>query len=70
MMTFMTVVVLKMMAEKLKGTSLTVDSAFMNLHEQHAQVFDNQFITAEPQKKMNDVYKAFDIECPVTIERG
>lgn len=69
MMTFLATAVLKMMSEKLKKTSLTTESMFMNLHEQHAIVYDKEFITTEPVKKMNDAYKAFKIHCPTTIPR-
>ncbi len=40
---------------------------FMNLHEQHAIIYDNGFITTEPTKKMNEAYKAFKVQCPATI---
>lgn len=69
MITFLATVVLKMMSEKLKKTSLTTESMFMNLHEQHAIVYDKEFITTEPVKKMNDAYKAFKVQCPTTIPR-
>lgn len=69
MMTFMAAVVLKMMSDKLKKTSLTTESMFMNLHEQHAIIYDNEFITTEPVKKMNDAYKTFNVKCPVYIPR-
>jgi hypothetical protein len=69
MMTFMASAVLKMMSDKLKKTSLTTESMFMNLHEQHAIVYDKEFITTEPVKKMNDAYKAFKIQCPPSIKR-
>jgi hypothetical protein len=67
MMTFMAVVLLKFMSDKLKGSVLTTESMFMNLHEQHATVYDEEIITTEPTKKMNDAYKIFRIKCPVTI---
>ena len=35
-------------------TSLATASMFMNLHEQHAIIYDNEFITTEPVKKMNE----------------
>ena len=69
MMTFIASAILKMMSEKLKKTSLTMESMFMNLHEQHAIIYEQEFITTEPVKKMNDAYKAFKIQCPATIPR-
>lgn len=70
MMTFMATVTLKMMSDKLKKTSLTTESMFMNLHEQHAIIYDKEFITTEPVKKMNEAYKAFKVQCPETIPRS
>lgn len=69
MMTFLSAVVLKMMSDKLKKTTLTTETMFMNLHEQHAIIYDNEFLTTEPVKKMNEAYKAFKVQCPVTIPR-
>ena len=69
MMTFIAAVILKMMSDKLKKTSLTTESMFANLHEQHAIIYDKEFITTEPVKKMNEAYKAFKVQCPATIER-
>ena len=70
MMTFIATVILKMMTDKLRNTALTTESMFMNLHEQHAIVYDKEFVTTEPVKKMNDAYKVFKIQCPVSIQRS
>lgn len=67
MMTFMASVMLKMMSAKLKGTSLTTEAVFMIMHEQHAAIYDNELITTEPVRKMNEAYKAFGITCPETL---
>ena len=67
MMTFMAAVLLKMMSEHLKGTSLTTKSMFMILHEQHAAIYDDQLITTEPVRKMNEAYKAFGFTCPDSL---
>jgi transposase len=67
MMTFMAAILLKFMSDKLKGSALTTESMFMNLHEQHASVYDKEIITTEPTKKMNDAYKIFGVNCPTTI---
>jgi hypothetical protein len=69
LMTFMATVMLKLMSDKLRKTSLTIESLFMNLHEQHAVIYDDVFVTAEPVKKMNEAYKAFNVLCPPTIPR-
>ena len=41
----------------------------MILHEQHALVYEEEFITTEPVKKMNEAYKAFKLHCPDSIPR-
>jgi len=69
MLTFITSAILKLMSDKLNGSSLTTNSMFMNLHEQHAMVYNNEIITCEPTKKMNDAYKLFEINCPISIPR-
>jgi len=69
MMTFMATAILKIMSVNLAKTSLTTESLFMTLHEQHAVVYEEEFITTEPVKKMNEAYKAFKIQCPATIPR-
>lgn len=68
-MTFMASAILKMMSEKLKKTSLTMESMLMNLHEQQPLYMEKEFITTEPVKKMNDAYKAFKVQCLTTIPR-
>jgi len=60
MMTFISAVILKMMSDKLKKTSLTTESLYMKLHEQHAVIYDNEFITTDPVKKMNEFSKQYD----------
>ena len=67
MMTFMAVVIYKLLSDKLKTTPLTLESVFLNLHEQHALIYEDQLITSEPVKKMNEAYKAIGIKCPVSI---
>jgi len=42
------------MSVNLAKTSLTTESLFMILHEQHAVVYEEEFITTEPVKKMNE----------------
>lgn len=70
MMTFMASAILKMMSDTLKGSTLTVASMLAYLHEQHAVVYDDQFITTEPVKKMNEAYKIFKVQCPEVIQRA
>ncbi len=70
MMSFMAAVILKMMSDKLSGSSLTTESMFSYLHEQHAVVYENELITQEPVKKMNEAYKIFKVQCPEIIPRA
>ena len=67
MMTFIAAAVLKLMSSKLSKTSLTTESMFMILHEQHALVYDDVLISTEPVKKMNEAYRAFKLHCPEKI---
>jgi len=67
MMTFMASVMLKIMSVQLKGSVLTTESMLMIMHEQHAAVYENELITTEPVRKMNEIYKAFGITCPVSL---
>jgi len=53
MMTFMAAAILKMITTEISSTTLTTESMFMNLHEQHAIVYNKELITTEPNKKMN-----------------
>ncbi len=69
MMTFMVTAMVKLMSDHIASSGLTPETAFMNLHEQHAIVYDDELITCEPQKQMNDAYKAFKVTCPATIPR-
>jgi hypothetical protein len=69
MMNFMAVAILKLMSQKLLKTSLTIESMLMILHEQHALVYEEEFITTEPVKKMNEAYKTFKLHCPDSIPR-
>ncbi len=67
MMTFMAAVIIKMLSKELADTILTTESMFMNLHEQHAVVYDEELITTEPTRKMNIAYQTLGIECPSTV---
>lgn len=69
MMTFLAAVTIRLMSDKLSSSGLTPETVFMNLHEQHVLVYDNEFVTSEPPKAMNEAYKALKIKCPVTIPR-
>jgi len=67
MMTFMAAALLKMIASEISDSILTTESMFMNLHEQHAVMYEHEFITTEPTKKMNVAYNTLGIECPTSL---
>ena len=67
MMTFMAAVVYKLLQDKIAESGLTTESMFLNLHEQHVCIYDQELITTEPTKKMNNAYKALGIECPAIL---
>ena len=69
MMTFMAAALLKMISSEISDSILTTESMFMNLHEQHAVVYEHEFITTEPTKKMNVAYNTLGIECPTSLPR-
>lgn len=69
MMTFLAAVTIRLMNDKLAGSGLTPETVFMNLHEQHALIYDNEFVTTEPPKAINEAYIALHIKCPATIPR-
>ena len=67
LLTFISTVIVKMMQETLRNSVLTPRSVLFNLANQKCKVYDNNIVTMEAFKKANDSYKAFGIECPVTI---
>ena len=67
MMTFMAAALLKMISGRIAETTLTTESMFMNLHEQHGIVYEKELITTEPNKKMNIAYNTLGIECPTSL---
>lgn len=69
LMTFMATVLSKMMSDKLKKKKLTIDYTLATLHEQRALVYDEEFIITEPQRNMNDAYKALGLKSPDVIKR-
>ena len=42
----------------------------MTLRNQKCTVYKSKITNAEPQKKANEFYKAFDIKCPLYIEQS
>ena len=46
------------------------EELLMSLRNQKCVVHETKIVTAEPQSKANEFYKAFDIECPASFIRG
>ena len=69
LMTFIAAAILKMLAKSLSKITITTESAFMILHEQHAVLYQDasELITTEPTKNMNAIYHELGITCPVTL---
>ena len=67
LLTFISTVIVKMMQEVVRNNVLTPRSVLFNLANQKCKVYDNNIVTMEAFKKANDSYKAFGVECPVTI---
>ncbi len=64
---FIASVIVRMLQEKLKNTSITPEGALFTLRNQKCKVFDNKVITCELVKKSNDVLSFFKLKCPVEI---
>ena len=46
------------------------EEIFMTLKNQKCTVYKSKIVNAEPQKKANEFYKAFNISCPLYIEQS
>ena len=68
LLTFITTALLKEMQTTLLKTPYIPKLALMNLRSQKIKIFGDTGITTEAVKKVNDVYKAFGIQCPVTLD--
>lgn len=67
LLTFIASVIVKRIQNKLLETAYNPISMFMNLRNHKCKVYKDCVITQEPNKKANDCYKLFGIDCPVTI---
>lgn len=61
---FIVATLIKMLQDDLKDTEDTPMNIFLNLRNQKCKVYNTAIITAEPVKKVNDIYKKFRITCP------
>ncbi len=64
---FIASVIVKVLQEKLKDTTMTPEGVLFTLRNQKCKVYDDKVITAEFVKKSNDVLKFFKLKCPVEI---
>lgn len=64
---FIASIIVKMLQEKIKNTSMTLEGVLFILRNQKCKVFESKVITGEFVKKSNDVLKLFKIKCPVEI---
>ena len=67
MFTFMSTVITKILMDKLLNTGLSPEILFSILKYQVVQIFPEYLLTSEPVKRMNDIFKLFNIKCPETI---
>lgn len=67
LMTFVSSTILKILSDRLTGSGFSVSDIFSILRHQTAIVHEEELITSEPVKKMNQIYKWFKIKCPTSI---
>ena len=68
LITFAATVVMKIMSDKLKKSSLTTEMLFMFLDQHRAKIYEDKIIISEATKIMNYIYKMFKINVPAEIE--
>jgi transposase len=67
LMSFVSSTILKILSDRLTGSGFSVSDIFSILRHQTAIVHEEELITSEPVKKMNQIYKWFKIKCPTSI---
>ena len=67
LMTFMAVIVMKRILDRLSSKSCTPDMLWMALNGHRAHIFENCILVGEPVKVMNDIYKLLNIQVPTTL---
>ena len=66
-LSFVATVVLKMLQNALKLSSVSSSSLFLVLRNQKCKVYRDKVIAQEVVKKANEYYSLFDMKCPVSI---
>lgn len=67
LITLLSSTILKILQDRLLGTNFTPEKVFRTLAYQGALIYPDCLSTTEPVKEMNDIYKHFKIECPVSL---
>lgn len=67
LMTFMAVVIWKLLSDDLKDTGFTTEDVFQTMRHLQVLVYDDKLITSEPVKKMNEILRHLKMECPAVI---
>jgi hypothetical protein len=66
---FIASILAKMLQIDLRKTGYTIESALLNLRNQKCKVFERNVLPQESVKKVNDIYKKFNLACPNSILR-
>ena len=72
MLTFLATVVLQklqrdILVKSKKKDKINPEGVMMALHNQKCKVYDDAVVPQEAVKRVNDIYRLFDIRCPTTI---
>lgn len=67
LVTFIVSVILNLLQNRLKDTGISSVALFEELRHQQGIVYDDAIVPSIAVKKMNDIYKLFQIKCPDEI---
>ena len=67
LLSFISSSLVKMLQMDLKKTEYNPINLFVYLRNQKCKVYNSQIVTAEPVKKVTDIYRKFHITCPPKI---
>ena len=68
-LTFIATAVINKVQDGLAKSSITPISLFLDLRNHKCKVYEDKIIPHEAFKKANDIYKKFNVQCPVVIPR-
>lgn len=74
LLTFLATIVLQglqkdIIAERKKKDKINSEGIFMNLRNQKCKVYSKEVIPQEPVKQVNEIYKLFKMDLPISIPR-